>query len=78
MHLWVDLKPVGYSEIVTYGFLVLLPVGFFILLIVRDRRYLKKSTRQSMRKELMSEINAERQKAYERKKKFEQELRKYQ
>ena len=31
-----------------------------------------------MRKELMSEINAERQKAYERKKKFEQELRKYQ
>lgn len=64
-------------EGILLGILFLGLLGGIAYLRLREGRYLKKSTKEALSKKLREEIDRERQDAERRKKKFDEQLKKF-
>ncbi len=65
------------SEIILFIVLSILLIAGLVWLRLRDRKYLKKKTRETLRPEILEELEKEKQEIERKKQAFEKELNKF-
>ena len=61
----------NWTDLLLYSVLILVPLCIFAYVVIKDRRYLKKSIKDVLSPDIAAELQKEQEEAIRRKNKFE-------